>query len=303
MTAAATSASRRWVVDFLLLAALWGVSFLFMRLATVEFGPFPTALGRVAIASLVLAPLALARGHGGVLLAYRGRLLAAGLVNSGLPFACFGFAVLHISTGLSSILNATVPLFGALVAWHWFGDRPGWSRGAGLALGFAGVAALTVGRGAPPGPADSSNLMSTLAIGACLLATFSYALAASFARRFLGGLPPVATAAGSLMGATLGLLLPALWAWPASMPSATAWIALLLSGVFSTGLAYLLYFRLIETAGPTRTLTVTYAIPVFAVVFGAIFLGETITGTMVACGAVILCGTALATGLIRLPRT
>ena len=134
--------SRPWVAEFLLLAAIWGASFLFMRLATVEFGALPTAALRVTIAALFLLPIMLFQGLGPQLRQHWKPVLLVGLLNSAIPFACFAFALLHITTGLSSILNATVPLFGALVAWLWLGDRLDRTRILGLMLGFAGVALL-----------------------------------------------------------------------------------------------------------------------------------------------------------------
>ena len=295
-----SSTAGPWRVDFLLLAAIWGSSFLFTRIAAVAFGPLPTAALRVLIASLVLLPLLVWRGQGPVLMRHLKPALAVGVINSGLPFVLYAFAVLHISTGLSAILNATVPLFGALVAWAWLGDRPGWSRGLGLALGFAGV--LLLAGGEAGFKSGSGNLLPILAVLACLLATTCYAVAASFARKHLGQLPPLVTATGSQMGATLALALPALWAWPTVMPDLQAWAALLALGVVCTGVAYVLYFRLIERAGPARALTVTFLIPVFAVGYGVALLGETLTLWMLGCALVVLAGTALSSGAVRLGR-
>jgi drug/metabolite transporter (DMT)-like permease len=198
-----------------------------------------------------------------------------------------------------------VPLFGALVAWVWLKDRPHATNLVGLAIGFAGVA-LLAGGNASFKPAAGSDWFAAwapnLAIAACLLATLCYALAASFTKRYLSGLPPLVTATGSQIGATLGLALPALWLRPTAMPGPLAWLALLASGILCTGVAYILYFRLIERAGPARALAVTFLIPVFALLYGAVFLGERITAWMVLCGVVILCGTALSTGLFKLRR-
>ncbi len=299
---------RPWYPEFILLAALWGSSFLFTRLAVVEFGALPTAAVRVAIASLFLLPLLLMRGHGPQLRQHWKAVFLVGLMNSGIPFACFAFALLYITTGLSSILNATVPLFGALVAWIWLKDRPDGSRILGLAIGFAGVALLASDkaglRPAPPGgPTGWTETWGpTLAIAACLLATLCYGISASYTRRYLGGLPSLVTATGSQIGATLGLALPAILFWPARTPGLTAWLAILFVGVACTGIAYVLYFRLIESAGPARALTVTFLVPVFALFYGGVFLGESITPWMIGCGAVILVGTSLSTGLLRLWR-
>ena len=286
-------------LEFVLLAAVWGASFLFMQQAAREFGALPTAFVRVAVAALCLLPLLLARGHWAALRRHWAPIFVCGLINSGIPFALYSFALLHIPTGLSSILNATVPLFGALVAWAWLGHRPGASRVLGLVIGFVGVALLASDKAGLN--AGASAHWAALAMGACLLATFSYAVAASFTHRYLSGIPPLVTATGSQIGAALGLALPALLTWPSVSPSAGAWSAVVALGVLCTGVAYVLYFRLIEQLGPARALTVTFTIPVFAIVYGVLLLGEAVTPWMLACGAVVLCGTTLATGLLRLP--
>ena len=293
-----SSHTKGWLADFLLLAAIWGASFLFMRLAAVELGPLPTAALRVAIASLFLLPILLAKGHWPALRQHWRPVLFVGVLNSGIPFALYAFAVLHISTGLSSILNATVPLFGALVAWLWLSDKPGWSRSVGLAIGFGGVVLLAGGQASfKP---NASGVAPAWAVLACLAATTCYALAASFTKKHMPSMPPLVAATGSQIGATLALALPALWFRPDHMPSASAWGALLVVGVLCTGVAYVLYFRLIDRAGPAKALTVTFLIPVFAIAYGVLLLDEHVTSWMLICGGVILLGTALSSGLIKL---
>ena len=288
---------RWWPLEFTVLAAIWGSSFLFMRLSVVEFGPWATAAMRVGVAALVLLPLLWARGLWPELRRHWGPVLFVGIINAGLPFACYAFALLHISTGLSSILNATTPLFGALVAWLWLGDRPGRERIAGLLLGFAGVALLAASR--TQGSLLKDGPWQLLAMGACLVSTLCYGISASFTRRYLPGLTPLVTATGSLIGATLALLVPAVWTWPAHTPSLGAWTALIVAGVLCTGVAYVLYFRLIDSTGPARALTVTFAVPVFALLYGVSFLSEQVTGAMLGCGVLIVLGTALSSGLLK----
>ncbi|WP_300556291.1 DMT family transporter [Limnohabitans sp. Rim8] len=291
--------SRAWLADFLMLAAIWGASFMFMRLAALDLGALPTAAMRVAIAALFLLPLLVAKGHWPVLRQHWRTVFLVGLLNSAIPFALYAFAVMHISTGLSAILNATVPLFGALVAWIWLRDRPGLSRTIGLAIGFGGVV-LLVGGQASFKP-NASGVAPVWAVLACLVATTCYAFSASFTKKHLPSMPPLVAATGSQIGASLALAGPALWFRPDHMPSAAAWGALLVLGVVCTGIAYVVYFRLIERAGPSRALTVTFLIPVFALVYGVILLGEQITPWMLGCGAVVFLGTALSSGLIKLP--
>lgn len=293
--------TKPWLVDFVLLAAIWGASFLFTRLGAAEFGVLPTAGMRVGVAAAFLLPLLVARGQLHLLRAHWKKIFFLGMLNSGIPFALYAFALLSISTGLSSLLNATVPLFGALVAWFWLKDRPHGTKVLGLLIGFIGVAMLAWGKASfKP---NASGLVTGWAVLACLGACLCYGLSASFTKRYLSGQPSLVIATGSQVGATLGLALPTLWFWPSQTPSATAWLALLAVGVLCTGVAYVLFFRLIDKVGAAGSLTVTFLIPVFAVVYGVIFLGESVTAWMLVCGAIILCGTALSMGLFKLHST
>ena len=292
-----TTAKKPWLADFLALGALWGSSFLFMRFSALEFGAMATAAGRVGIAAAFLLPIVLIKGLLPELKKHWKKIFFMGIFNSAIPFACFAFSLLSITTGLSAILNATVPMFGALVAWVWLKDKPALTRIVGIVIGFTGIALLAWGKASfKP---DASGAVTGWAVLACLVACLCYGISASYAKKYMGGIHPMVTAAGSQVGATLGLALPAIWLWPASTPSLKAWMALLVLGVACTGIAYILYFRLIEKVGPQRTVTVTFLIPVFAVFYGAVFLREAITPWMLLCAVVIVCGTALATGLVK----
>lgn len=292
------AASQAWAVDFVLLAAIWGASFMFMRVASREFGAFPAAGLRVCIAAVFLLPLLWHKGLSHSLRQHWRLTFAVGVMNSAIPFVCFSYALLSITSGLSAILNATVPLFGALIAWLWLGERPSRSRMLGLAIGFAGVTMLAWDKASfKP---DASGLSTGWAILACLLASLCYGLSASIAKRFMGGLPSLVSATGSQIGASLLLIPLMLWAWPAQTPTLQAWLAVCVVGVVCTALAYVLYFRLIERAGPSKALAVTFAIPAFAVFYGVLLLGETVTGWMVVCALVIIAGTSLSTGLVAL---
>jgi drug/metabolite transporter (DMT)-like permease len=291
----------RDLAELLLLAALWGASFLFLRMGAGEFGPATLAGLRVAGAALVLLPLLYWNAAGLAALRVHWKPIAVvGLTNSALPFLAFGYAALTIPAGLASIFNAAAPLFGAAIAWGWLGERPGPMRLLGLAIGFAGVAGLAIvkARHGASGAGDAAALATGLAIAACIAATLSYGFAANYTRRRLAGVPPLAVAAGSQATAALWLALPMLWWWPAQPPSPTAWGALALLAVVCTGFAYLLYFRLIAHVGAGNAIAVTFLIPGFAVGWGALVLGERITTEMVIGCAVILAGTALATGLV-----
>lgn len=278
--------------DLLLLAALWGGSFLFMRVAVPEFGPLALIELRLLVAALFLLPVLALRGGLRLLVRHAVPMTVLGVVNSALPFCLFAYAMLSVTAGFASILNATAPMWGALVARLWLGERLAAARVAGLATGFAGIVVLAWGKASfVPGG-------SGMAILAAVAAALSYGIAASYARRRLAGVDPLAVATGSQAGAALVLAPLALAWWPQAPVSAAAWSSTIVMGVACTGIAYILYFRLIERAGPGRAITVTFLVPVFAVIWGALVLGETLTGQMLAGGLVILAGTALSTGLV-----
>ena len=285
--------------ELVTLAALWGASFLFMRMGAGEFGPVALAAVRVSGAALLLLPLLRWRGQWSDLRAAWRPIAVVGLTNSALPFVCFGFATLSITAGLASIFNAAAPLFGAVIAWLWLGDRLGRSRIAGLVIGLGGVlwlAARNVNQEAAFKPGGSG-----WAIGACLLATALYGFSANFTKKNLAGVAPLAVAAGSQGFAALFLLVPALYLWPTHTPAPRAWAAVTALAVLSTGVAYILYFRLIAHVGASNAIAVTFLIPVFGVVWGWFFLAENVTLAMGLGCVVIVIGTALASGAVRLP--
>ncbi|HTN50254.1 MAG TPA: DMT family transporter [Burkholderiaceae bacterium] len=285
---------QRDLTDLVLLAALWGASFLFTRMAVPAFGALPLAELRVAVAAAMLLPLLALRGGLSDLRQRPARFALLGTFNTALPFALFAWAVLSITAGMASILNATAPLFTALVAWIWLRERLSALQWLGMAIGFAGVLWLT---GARLGFSGGS---STLALTAALCATFSYGISASVAKRYFGGVRPLAVAAGSQTAAALLLLPFAIATWPAAVPGVHDWAAAIALGVLCTGIAYILYFRLIARVGPATAMTVTFLIPAFAMLWGGIFLGETVSPAMLAGCAVILAGTALASGWLKL---
>ena len=266
-------------------------------MGAVEFGALATAGVRVIIAAVFLLPILIFKGLLGSLRTHWKLTFLVGVTNSAIPFACFTFALLSISTGLSSILNATVPLFGAVIAWLWLNDRPHGLRILGLLIGFMGVAMLAWDKASfKP---DASGLTTGWAVLACLTACLCYGISASFTKRYLGGIPSLVLATGSQIGAALGLAPLAWWYWPTQTVSTKAWLAVLALGVVCTGIAYVLYFRLIARAGPARALSVTFAVPVFAVLYGVVLLGEVVTPWMLVCGLVIVLGTALSAGLLQ----
>ncbi len=281
--------------DLILLAALWGGSFLFMRYAVPAFGPLVLIWLRVAIAATFLVPLLLLRRQGGALRQHVPGIAVMGLFGSALPFVLIAWAMLSITAGLASILNATVPIFTALIGALWLREQLGAARALGLAVGFAGVLLLAADQ------ADFKPGGSGWAIVAMLLATLSYGYAANLTRRLLGGVPALVSAAGSQLVAAIILLPFALWFWPSVPPDGMAWAAAIVLGLGCTALAFLLFFRLIANVGASRAVTVTFLIPLFGVLWGSAFLGERLDAGMLFGGLVVVLGTALATGVLRWP--
>ena len=282
-----------------LLGALWGASFLFMRMGAGEFGPLALVFVRVAGAALLLLPLVLLRGEGPALRRHWRVIALVGVINTAVPFVLFTTAALVLSAALMAVFNATVPLWGALVAWMWLRERLAPSRWLGLAIGMAGVVFLSWEK------ADihtgGALISPAVAIAACVLASVLYGFGANFTRKHLGGVPPMAVAAGSQVSASVVTVLPAIYFWPATPPGAAAWGSALALAVACTGLAYVLFYRLIASAGATKAISVTFLIPAFALLWGWLALDEQPTRSMLLGCAVILLGTALATGLVTLP--
>ncbi|MBP6899392.1 MAG: DMT family transporter [Burkholderiaceae bacterium] len=289
----------RDLADLLLLAAIWGSSFLFMRLAAPAFGPVALAFVRVLGAAALLLPLLAWRGEFGALRRHWRALGLVGLSNSALPFLCFGYAALTLPAGLSSVFNAATPLATALIGWLWLGDAPNRWRGLGLGLGFAGVAGLALHKSLAGGQAGALawEVPTALAIAACLAGTLLYGHAANASRRWLQGVPAMAMAAATQAAAAVALAVPAALTWPARMPGAAQWAMAAGLAVLCSGLAYILYFRLLSRVGATSAASVTFLIPVFASAWGALLLDEVLTTAMLVGGAVILAGTALVLGL------
>lgn len=271
-----------------LLAALWGSSFLFMRIAGPELGAGPLAWLRVAIAALFLgALLALRRERPP--LAGRGRAMTLmAFTNTAAPFLLLTWATIHLSAGYGALLNATTPLWGAVIGTLAFGLHAGRQLWAGLALGFAGVAVLVAGKLGEIGDA------ALLPIAAGLAATACYGHAAHYARSAFADVTPLGLAFGSQLLASAWLLPAALAQWPSAMPSLAAVACVIVLGVACTGVAYLIYFGLIARIGATKATMVTYLAPAFGVGWGALLLGERISAAMLAGGAIILAGVAVA---------
>jgi len=291
------------IFQLLVLAALWGASFLFIRVGVTDFGVAPLMALRVGIGALFLLIVLVARRplrESAATLRTRALpLLIVGILNSAAPFCLFAYAELTLSAGVTSVINATTPLWGALVAFLWLKDKLNALRSLGLAIGFAGVLMLVWDQIATPAGSNVSSTTTAFAAAAALGATLLYGIAASYTKKHLMGVDALTVATGTMIGATIVLLPLATASWPAVMPSLKAWGSVIALGVACTGIAYMLFFHLIAVAGPARAITVTFIIPIFGILWGALFLGERVSIGMLEGCAVILVGTSLATGVIK----
>jgi len=286
----------RYALELLLLAAIWGASFIFMRIGSPEFGPILYMAVRTLIASLFLLPLVYIAKKQVVLKGFKTKIFIVGLFNTAIPFVLFGYAILTLSGGLTSVLNATTPMFGAIVAYLWFREKMTMLASTGLLIGFIGVYLLMLDK---IGLGQQNILLPTLA---ALLASLCYGISANYTKRYLTGISSIVLAAGSQVSATIVLLPISLFFMPEQMPSNSAIMSVLLLGVLCTGIAYIIFFHLIANLGPTKAISVTYLIPAFGLFWGSLFLNEVITSSMIIGCASILTGVALSTGLIKMKK-
>lgn len=279
------------VIDLVLLAAVWGASFLFMRMGAPEFGVIALVQLRMLIAAFFLLPILMLRVGLKELPSNWKPLTMLGFYNSAIPFLLLTYSTLYVTAGFSSVINATAPLWGALVAWLWLSERLNNIAIIGLVIGFIGVGVLA-------GDADSlANPGSTLAVVAAGGGAFFYGIGANYAKRYTRHLNSLSVATGSMLFPAIILAPLAIVYWPDVMPSLRAWGATIAMGIASTGFAYILYFRLIANVGPAKAITVAYLIPAFAVIWGALILDETVTILMIIGCMIIFLGTALVTGV------
>ncbi|MGN6283439.1 DMT family transporter [Frateuria sp.] len=274
------------------LGALWGGSFLFMRMGAGAFGALPLAGLRAIGAALCFLPLLASRRRLAEWREHWWPIAVVGLTNSALPFLLFTFATRSLPAGLASIIDGMTPMFAALIGWLWLGQRLDAWRGAGLAAGFAGILWLAQGSLAvAPG--------AGMALLACVAATVLYGYAVHYSHLRLASVNPLVVTIGSHMVAALVLLPTTVLAWPTRPPPMHAWLAAAGLAVLCTALAYVLFFWVLARVGAQRIMVIPYLIPAFGVLWGALLLGEPVTMRMLAGCAVILLGTALTTGLVR----
>ena len=285
--------SRRDALLLLLLSAIWGSSFLFIKLGVETLEPSVVVLGRLVVGALLL--LALLPGRGG-LTPLRGHLVplvVLGALNNAVPFWLLGFAETHLDTGLTAVIQAAAPIFTVILASRIdVSQRVTGVRLIGIGVGFVGVALLV-------GVQSGGNLVAAFAVIGVALC---YAVSVLYAGRTMRGLPPLQVSIGQLSCAAVLMAPFGLAQLPQTMPPAKVWFAVIALGALGSGIAYLLYFAIIASAGASRAILVTYLVPAFALAYGTVFLDEAITATALIGLAFVLAGTALATGLARSSR-
>ncbi len=271
------------------LAAIWGAAFIFMRVAAPVLGPVWTPEFRVLIGGLaLLAWFRIVGFDPGLRVHWRSYLLVGG-VGIAAPFVLYSFAAMHAPASLLAIVNATAPIFGLAWGALFRDERVTLRKAAGLALGVAGVALIARPSGMEQGPLFGWAVAA--ALGACCL----YGVVGVLIKRFAGGASPRGMAVGNQLAAAV-VLLPLLpFVPPLAAPSALVIANVLGLALLASGVAFLLYFRLIADVGATRALTVTYLIPLFGILWGWLFLGEALPAAALAGGVLILGGTLLVT--------
>lgn len=283
---AAIATPRAWLtpLELLLLGAIWGASFMFMRIAAKDFGAFALVEMRLVLGALILLPF-LWRARTRFTRSVWLRAAGIGAINSAIPFALFAWAAQRAPAGIGAISNATAAMFTALVAFALYGERIRLRQGIGLAIGFTGVVVLASGK------TDGDSVWQAALAGT--FAALLYGFGGNFLRRHLGTFPPAATAAATLLCASVLMSPLAFATWPAINPPTLSWLSAIALGVLCTGVAYLLFYRLIYRIGAPGASTVTYLIPLFGVMWAWALLDEPITTTMAIACAMILGGVAL----------
>ena len=281
--------SLRDISELIFLSAIWGSSFLFLRLTSPVFGPIFLIEMRVLSGLAVLLPLVLFLGKLAEFQKHWKMIATVSLMNMAIPFCFFAFSAVYIGAGLLSIINATVPIFSACVAYVVYKERLSRSSLLGLFIGFLGVVVLMFN------PGESFGSSGWLAILPALLACLLYGTAINLTVNNLQGVSGLTITAGGLFVSSLVLLPFAFWARPEVLPVGNIWWSVFALGIVCTGFGFVMFYRLIDRIGAGRAIMTTYLIPVFSILWGNIFLGESVTLIMVVGCILVLLGVGLTT--------
>jgi len=281
--------SLRDISELIFLSAIWGSSFLFLRLTSPVFGPIFLIEMRVLSGLAVLLPLVLFLGKLAEFQKHWKMIAAVSLMNMAIPFCFFAFSAVYIGAGLLSIINATVPIFSACVAYFVYKERLSRSSLLGLLIGFLGVVVLMFN------PGESFGSSGWLAILSALLACLLYGTAINLTVNNLQGVSGLTITAGGLFVSSLVLLPLVFWARPEVLPVGNIWWSVFALGIVCTGFGFVMFYRLIDRIGAGRAIMTTYLIPVFSILWGNIFLGESVTLIMVVGCILVLLGVGLTT--------
>lgn len=280
------------IILLIVLAAIWGSSFIFMRASVDAFGPIALIAVRISIAALFLLPFLLYKKRLHEFIANWRILLITGLLNSAFPFTLLAYASLSLSGGTVSILNAMTPVFTALIAHFWLNSTLNKLQSLGLLISITGLIFLMWDK-------VTWSIDSWLPALAGVMATLFYGLATNFAKKHLQNISPMTSSAGSLLFSALFLLVVLQFYLPNfHVITSTEWLYAILLGVLCTSLAFIIYFKLVQNIGPSKTASVTFLIPIFAFIWGYILLNEVVTPRMWIATAIILFGMSLVTGII-----
>jgi drug/metabolite transporter (DMT)-like permease len=280
------------LIELLFLGAIWGASFMLMKQAVPAFGVFALVEIRTVLAAIFLLPVVYFTRQWADLSGNWIKLMFVGAINTAIPFCLFSYTSLHLDAGLTAILNATAPMFGAVIAYFYLQERIGLHGVIGTLLGFAGVVIISQDN-------HSANPVTLMPVLTALVATFCYGVAACYMKKHLSGVKPFAIAAGSQVFASLLLFPLALFTWPEVNPDGMTWVSALVLAIVCTGVAYIMYFDLISKIGASYAMTVGYLVPMFGILWGMVVLSEVLSTYATIGGSFILVGLMITTGVLK----
>ena len=281
------------LAQFLIMSAFWGASYIFLYIATPEFGVMPLLTIRTGFALLFLLPFILIKNRQAELFEHWRPLLIFAVTGAVIPFSLISYSMLHATSGYASLMSATTAIFSAIIGYFWLKESITRLAIFGIIIAFAGIFVLTQDK---QSVSQTAGLMPVFAVS---VAAISYAFSGHFSKLYLSGISKTVVTGGTQLYATLITLPFSIVLLPDVLPSVDAWLSVFVLGVVCTGWAFFTFFKLIDEVGVSKTISSTYLIPVFGILWGCLFLDEKITFHIVVGIVTILSGVALTTGLIK----